>query len=56
MLKTLSTKLVKPKKAQDGAGLAEVVAQLAMSAEKLAQAPTGWRSHREATGNRNGAP
>jgi len=36
--KMLATKPAKPKKAQDGAGLAEVVAQLALSAEKLAQA------------------
>jgi hypothetical protein len=32
------TKPAKPSNAQDGAGLAEVVAQLAQSAEKLAQA------------------
>jgi hypothetical protein len=36
--KKLATKPAKPKKAQGGAGLAEVVAQLALSAEKLAQA------------------
>jgi len=36
--KMLATKPAKPKKAQDGAGLAEVVAQLALSAETLAQA------------------
>jgi hypothetical protein len=46
----LTTKSAKPKKAQDGAGLAEAVAQLALSAEKLAQAadrladePRGYR-------------
>jgi alpha-beta hydrolase superfamily lysophospholipase len=36
--KKLVTKSAKPKKAQDGARLAEVVTQLALSAEKLAQA------------------
>ncbi len=36
--KKLATKPAQPKKAQGGAGLAEVVAQLALSAEKLAQA------------------
>jgi hypothetical protein len=36
--KQRSTKPAKPRKAQDGAGLAEVVVQLALSAEKLAQA------------------
>jgi hypothetical protein len=36
--KKLVTKSAKPKKTQDGARLAEVVTQLALSAEKLAQA------------------
>jgi hypothetical protein len=36
--KKLPIKAAKPKKARDGTGLAEVVAQLAMSAEKLSQA------------------
>jgi hypothetical protein len=36
--KQASTKPAKPRKAQGGAGLAEVVAQLARSAERLAQA------------------
>ena len=36
--KKLVTKSAKPKKAQDGARLAEVLTQLALSAEKLAQA------------------
>jgi hypothetical protein len=36
--KQQSTKPAKPRNAQSGAGLAEVVAQLALSAEKLAQA------------------
>jgi len=41
--KKLVTKSAKPKKAQDGARLAEVVMQLALSAEKLLRRPTGWR-------------
>jgi hypothetical protein len=36
--KKLVTKSAKPKNAQDGARLAEVVTQLALSAERLAQA------------------
>ena len=36
--KKLVTKSAKPKKAQDGARLAEVVTQLALSAENIAQA------------------
>ena len=36
--KKLVTKSAKPKKAQDGARLAEVVTQLALSVEKIAQA------------------
>jgi hypothetical protein len=36
--KRLATKPAKPNKVRGGAGLAEVVAQLALSAEKLSQA------------------
>jgi hypothetical protein len=38
MQKKLTARRARPKTAQGGAGLAEVVVQLAMSAEKLAQA------------------